>query len=49
MNKAYKNVKKLYTHQKHRKDANNYKTTSYIVWHNTDILTYILYRILTIK
>ena len=49
MIKLYKSVKKLYTQPKRTKGTNDYKTISYIVWHNTNILPYILYRILTIK
>ena len=45
----YKPVKYFYTHQEHTKDTNNYKTISYIVWHDADILSYIPYRKLTIK
>ena len=45
----YKPVKYFYTHQEYTKDTNNYKTISYIVWYNTDILLYKQHRILTIK
>ena len=49
MIKLYKSVKKLYTQPKRTKGTNDYKTISYIVWHNTDILPYILYSNTSLK